>query len=238
MADWRLYKSEIIILVILLIYMLFTLTNVNQSLGNAYLWFLTISLILLFVNIFIFDKQIRVTFQKEKGKWVEAIFAGIVGWALILAVSYFVFKIADPTKANIASIIKSFAAANPAFAGSKILNFITVGVAIGFSETNFFGRILEFVCDLLHIPIKRETISNFRFVILAIFLGIVFAIFHATAKGISATNSLIVVAIMMIISIGMIAYFNGETRQAILMHVTSNSVAAAMVLMAGGNLFN
>lgn len=237
MANLQNYKSEIVISIILFIYLLFTLTNVNQNLGNSYLWFLSISVVLLLINVLVFDKNVRVTFQKEKGKWVETIFAGVVGWVAILAISFFIFKVVDPGKANIASIISSFGAANPAFAGSKILNFITVSLVIGFSETNFFSRLFEFFSDLFKVPISRNNLKNFKFVLLAISLGILFSFFHATAKGIAATNSLIVVAIMMIISIGMVAYFNGETRQAIVMHVLSNAVAGAMILLSGGTLF-
>ena len=237
MASWEKYKSEIIISVFLFVYLLFTLTNVNSNLGGAYLWFTGISMFLLLINIFIFDKQVRITFQKEKGKWLNAIFVGILGWVSILLVSYIVFKVIDPQSASLNSILSSFGAANPAFSSSKILNWFTVSVAIGFSETQFFaGRILEFIADLFRIPLNKNGLKNLKFVLLAISLGILFAFFHATAKGISATNGLIVVAVMMIISIGMVAYY-GETRQAVFLHVISNGVAGAMLLMAGGKLF-
>jgi hypothetical protein len=198
---------------------------------------LGVSFFLLLVNILVFNKRVDVTFQKEKGHWIEAIFAGIVGWVLVLLASYLVFKFVDPSKANFYSIISSFSAANPAFAGSKILNFITVSVLIGFAETNFFARIYEFFADLFKISVSRNNILAFKAVVLIIFLGIIFSIFHATAKGVNATNSLIVVAIMMIISLAMIHYFNGETRQAVLLHIISNGVAGFAVLMQGGTLF-
>jgi len=238
MVDWKNYQSEIIISIILFIYLLFTLTNVNSNLGNAYLWFIGISLFLLIINIFIFDKTVRVTFQKVKGKWMEAIFAGVVGWVAILAISYVIFNILDPGKASIFSILSSLSAANPAFSDSKILNFITVSFVIGFAETQFFaGRLLEFGADLFKVPISKKTILSLRFVLLSIFLGFLFAMFHATAKGISATNSLIIVGIMMVISCAMVAYFDGETRQAVIMHVVSNGVAGITLLLSGSTLF-
>lgn len=237
MVSWEKYKSEIVISVILFVYLLFTLTNVNTNLGNAYLWFLGISVTLLIINVLIFDKQVRITFQKEKGKWVEVIFAGIIGWVAILIVSFIVFKVVDPEHANFYSIISSFGAANPAFAGSKILNWITVAFAISFAETNFFaGRILEFFADLLKIPLSKKGMRTTKFIVLTLILGILFAFFHATAKGVGALNSLIVVAIMMIISIFMVAYFE-ETRQATISHALANGAAGLMLLMAGGTLF-
>lgn len=217
---------------------MFSLTNVNSNLSNAYLWFLGISVTLLIINVLIFDKNVRITFQKEKGKWLEAIFGGLIGWAIILVASFLVFKVIDPENANLFSIISSFGAANPAFAGSKVLNFITVGFAIAFSETNFFaGRIMEFFSDLLKIPLSKNNLFNIKFVLLALSLGILFAFFHATSKGVGAVNSLAVVMVMMIVSVVMVAYY-GETRQAILTHVIANSVAALSILLSGGMLFS
>jgi hypothetical protein len=76
------------------------------------------------------------------------------------------------------------------------------------------------------------------FVIMVIGLSILFALFHITAKGIAATNSLIVVAIMMAISLFLIAYNGGETRQSVILHILSNGIAGLLTLMAGGVLFS
>lgn len=237
MASVKNYLNEITISIIAFIWLWFVLTNSNVNLGNAYLWAIGISLFLLLINVLVFDKSVRVTFQKQEGHWFEAIFAGLVGWVAILLISFLVFKFVDPLKANLGAIMSSMGAANPAFSNSKIVNWLTISFAIGFGETMLFGRLLEFAADRFKIPITRATIMRFGFIALALSLALLFAIFHITAKGVASTSSLVVVAIMMIISLFMIAYYNGETRQAVIMHVVSNGVAGYLALMAGGLIF-
>lgn len=237
MANIKSYVTEITLSILAFVFLWFVLTNANSNLGNAYLWAIAISLFLLLINILVFDRKVDVTFQKEKGKWTEAIFQGVMGWVAVLLVSFIIFKVVDPIKANFGSIISSLGAANPAFSNSKILNWFIVSFAIGYGETQLFGRLMEFLADRFGMKINRANMMRTAFVILVIFLSILFAFFHITAKGIAATNSLIVVAIMMAISLFMIAYNNGETRQAVIVHVISNGVAGLMLLMAGGTLF-
>jgi hypothetical protein len=237
MANFKPYILEITLSILAFIFLWFVLTNANSNLGNAYLWAIAISLFLLLINILVFDKKVDVTFQKVKGKWVETIFQGVLGWVMILVSSFLIFKVVDPLKANFNSIISSLGAANPAFSNSKILNWVVVSFAIGYGETQLFGRLMEFLADRFHIQINRKNMLRTAFVVLVIVLSILFALFHITAKGVEATNSLIVVALMMAISLFMIAWNNGETRQSVLVHVISNGVAGITLLMAGGTLF-
>lgn len=237
MANLKNYMTEITLSVISFMWLWFVLTNANINLGNAYLWAIAISFILLIVNVLIFDKQVRVTYQKNPGGHLEAFFAGTIGWVLVLISSFLIMKFVEPSNATFYSIIKSFGAANPAFSASKIVNWLTVSFAIGYGETQLFARLLEFISDKLNIPINRQNIMRAKFIITSIILAIVFAIFHATAKGVQATASLILVGIMMMISLIMIAYFNGETRQAVWLHVISNGAAGLLLLSQGGTLF-
>ena len=237
MAQIKNYMSEITLTIGIFIWLWFVLTNVNVSLGSVYLFAGVISLFLLLINVLIFDKNVRVTFQKEKGKWVETIFQGVIGWVLIMISSFVIFKFVDPVKANFNSVVKSFGAANPAFSNSQIVNWLTVSFAIGYFETQLFARIMEWLSDRFNIQINRRSMFTTAFVILVLVLSVLFAILHITAKGIQATNSLIVVAIMMAISLFMIAYNNGETRQAVMVHWISNGVAGLSLLLAGGTLF-
>lgn len=237
MVNLKPYMKEITFSVIAFIFLWFVLTNANSNLGNAYLWAIAISLFLLLINVLIFNKKVDVTLQKEKGKWVETFFQALIGWVSILAISWLIFKTVDPTKANLSSIISSLSAANPAFSNSKILNWLVVSFAIGYGETQLFARIMEFLADRFGIQINRKKMFRTAFVLLVVGLSILFSLFHITAKGVSAVNSLIVVVIMMAISLFMVAYNDGETRQAVLMHIISNGVAGAMVLMSGGLLF-
>lgn len=237
MPNLKPYYTEITLSVLAFIFLWFVLTNANSSLGSAYLWAIAISVILLLINILVFDKKVDVTFQKVPGHWFEAIFQGIVGWVAVLGVSWFVFNVIDPAKANFNAIVSSFGAANPAFSDSKILNWFVVSFAIGYGETVLFARLMEFLADRFHIQINRKNMMTVSLVIIIIVLSILFAIFHLTAKGVGNTSSLIIVAIMMVISLFMVAYNNGETRQSVFLHIISNGVAGAMLLMAGGLTF-
>lgn len=223
---------ETFLTVIAFLYLWFILTNSNPTLGSVYLFAALISIVLLIIN-----RDIRVTFQKKQGGWFEAIIAGIVGWVLILISSFVVLKLVDPAKATLGSIMTSMNAANPAFSNSVILNWLTVSFAIGYAETQLFARLFEFFADKFKIPINRESRFRFAFIVLVIFLSILFLVYHITAKGVGSTASLLVVAIMMAISLFMVAHFNGETRQAVFTHILSNAVAGFLLLQSGGLLF-
>ena len=229
--------KEISLNVLAFFWLLFVLTNANTSLGNAYLWFLVISTVLLFINLFIFDKNTKVTFQKEKGKNIEAFFAGAVGWVVLLLASFLILKIVEPAKATFGSIVASFGATNPAFSNSVIVNWITISFAIGYAETQLWGRLLEFLADRFNIQINRKNITLIGFVVLVILLAILFVIFHLTSKGVEAVSSLVIVFIMMAISLFLVAYYNGETRQAVWLHVIANGAAGALALLGGKTLF-
>jgi len=234
MANMKPYMKEITLSILAFIFLWFVLTNANSNLGNAYLWAIAISIILLLINILVFDKKVDVTFQKEKGKWFEAVIQGVIGWILILLSSYLIFKFADPGMANFGAIISSLGAANPAFANSVILNWAVISFAIGYGETQLFGRLLEFLTDRFGIKITRKNMLRTGLVVLIVVLSGIFALFHVTAKGVDATNSLLVVGIMMFISLMMIVYNNGETRQAVFVHILANGVAGLALIFSGG----
>jgi hypothetical protein len=237
MASIKNYMAEITLSVAAFAWLWFVLTNVNPSLGNVYLWAAGISLLLLMINILIFDKGVRVTFQKKKGGHLEAFIAGAIGWVILLVSSFVILRLVEPAKANFGAIVNSVNAANPAFSGSKLINWITVSFAIGYTETQLFARGLEFVADRLKIPISRRTKYLFAFIITIVFFAIAFAIYHITAKGVESLSSLVIVGVMMAISLFMVAHFEGETRQAVWLHIIANGVAGFLVLLSGGLLF-
>jgi len=238
MANVKPYMTEIFLSILAFLWLWFVLTNANPNLGNVYLWAAGIGLFLLLINILVFDKGVRVTFQKKKGGHLEAFFAGAVGWVILLVSSFVILKVVEPAKATFGSIISSTNAANPAFSNSVIVNWITVSFAIGYTETQLFARLLEFFADKFNIPINRRTKYVLAFVILVILLCVLFIVYHLTAKGIEALASLTVVAIMMAISLFMVAHFEGETRQAVWMHIIANGVAGFLLIKGGSLIFS
>jgi hypothetical protein len=236
MMNIPLNMKEVSLNVVAFFWLLFVLTNANTNLGNAYLWFLVISTVLLFVNLFIFDKGMKVAFQKVPGKHIEAFFAGAVAWVVLLVASFVVLKVVEPVKATFGSIMSSFGAANPAFSDSAIVNWLTISFAIGYAETQLWARLLEFLSDRFHIKIDNRNKTLIGFVVLVVLLAILFVIFHLTSKGVNAVSSLVIVFIMMALSLFMVAYFNGETRQAVWLHIIANGAAGFLMLFGGSKL--
>lgn len=231
MPNVKNYVREITLTIITFIWLLFVATNVNVTLGQTYLQFAVGSLVLLIIGITIFDKKLHITFQKEPGGTFKAILWGIGAWIILLVSSVLVLKFVDPANASIAAVMGLLGASTPALATSKIANLVTFGFAIAFIETQLWGRFMEFFADLFHINLNKQSLKQIGLLFIIVILSLLFLVFHLTAKGITNTSALIVVFIMMLISLIMVAAF-GETRQAVFMHVTANTVASWLMLFA------
>ncbi len=223
------YTTEIIITIVIAIWLLFTATNVNIRLGETYLNFMWIGLGLLIIGITIFDKKLHITFQRQSGGHLKAIGMGFIGYAILLIISVFVMKTVDPTKANIGAIILLIGATTPALATSKIANWLNFSIAIPYAETQLWARAKEFFADVFGIRLTKENIKSFGVIVLITILSMIFVFFHLTSKGVTATSSLVVVFVMMMISLFMVIYFQ-ETRQAVYMHCIANGIGAYLML--------
>lgn len=233
MANRQPYVKEISLTILALVWCLFTSVNVNVTLGQTYVGFALASLGLLIVGAAVFDKKVRITFQKQKGGTLKAIFYGFVGYVVLLVASVLVLRIFDPQNATFGSIIQLLGAATPVLAQSKIANFITFAFAIPFIETSLWARGLEFVCDLFKIPIEKKGLTRVftALVFVILLLALAFLAFHLTAKLVSpnALGTIIIVGVMMIISLCMVVIF-GETRQAIWTHIWANGISSYIML--------
>ncbi len=229
MSRFQNYNKEIIITVIAFVWLLFTSVNVNQTLGNTYLWFNGIGLFLLIVGILSFGKKIKITFQKQPGGTLKSIGWGFAGWVILLSISVLVMKFVDPAEATIGSVIVLMGATTPALATSKILNWLNFGVVIPYTETQLWARLQEFFADVFHINLNKRNLRAASVIVLIGLLALAFAIFHITAKGVTSFASLTVVFIMMSISLVYVVYF-GESRQAFWLHCFANGVAAYLML--------
>lgn len=230
----RPYVKEIVFTISTYILLLFVATNVNITLGQTYLHFALGSLALLIIGITIFDKNLHITFQKKQGGDLQALAWGIGGWVILLIISSLVLKITS-TSETVSSIIRLLGATTPALADSKFANFFTFGVLIAFIETNLWARGYEFICDLFNIRIDKEGLKKPIVWIIILALSFVFAVFHITSKGITNFSSLTIVFIMMAISLIMVTIFE-ETREAIYLHISANSVSSYLTFF-GGQLF-
>jgi len=231
------YLWEIIIGFIIFFGLLFVTTNSNQSLGNTYLLFLGGAIGLYFATKLVFDKKLDVTVKKNDTSNLQEFLYGGMGWVVLMVASYFMLKFADPSRASIGTIFNSLNAANPIFSNSVIINFIVIAFFIPFTETVLWGRGVEFVGDLIGIKINNQGKNTLKFIaIIVIPFAALFAIFHATSKGLSG-SSLLIVGIMMVITIYLIAMRGGDMRSAIALHVFANAIASILLLSQGGLTF-
>ncbi len=229
------YVKEITLTIVTFMWLLFVATNVNVMLGQIYLFFAVGSLLLLIITITIFDKRLTISWQKRPGGTFKALLFGFGGWIALLITSILVLKFIDPANANLAAIMGLIGASTPALAASKIANLLTFGFAIAFIETNLWARLLEFFCDLFHIPVNKQSFRKIGFIFIIGLLSLAFLFFHLTAKGITNIGALTVVFIMMLISLIMITIF-GETRQAVFMHIWANAIASYLLLFVVGGV--
>jgi len=229
------YWKEIVFSIIAFFWLLSTATNVNIILGQTYLWFVGGILFLLIIDQVIFNKNIEITYEKQKNKIFNAILIGFGGWIVLIISSIFIMRFNDPTKANLNAVLSLVEATTPALANSKIANLLTFGVAIAFVETQLWARALEFFANIFHIPVNRQSLKKIGFLFLIAILSLVFVLFHLTAKGVANIPALAIVFVMMFISLMMIAYTE-ETRSAVFLHIFANTIASYLMLFALGML--
>jgi len=223
------YMREVLITIIVFFGLLFTATNVNQQLGNIYLWFNGGILFLLIIGLLIFDKRLRITYQSRPGGTLQAMGWGLAGWIILLFISVFVMKFVDPVKANIGSVMLLLGATTPALATSKIANWLNFGVLVPYTETQLWARATEFFSDVFHIDISKKNVRTLRVLVLVGIFCLGFMVFHLTSKGVPVSSSLIVVFIMMFISLIFVVIFQ-ESRQAVWIHIFANGTAAYLIL--------
>lgn len=216
-------------------FLLFVTTNADTKLGTTYLLFLLGAFFLLLVTLLVFDKRLQVTVKKSNKSNIEELFVGAVGWIVLLAISFIILNVFSSEGASFGAIMNSLNAANPIFSDSITINFLVIAFAIPFIETVLWGRGAEFLGDIFKVKINNQNKKRIEFVIILIVLSAIFAVFHATAKQL-AGQSLMIVAVMMGISLWLIATRDGDMRASIFMHIIANGVAAALLLSGGGLL--
>lgn len=237
MPTMRNYMTEIVLIVVTFFFLLFVTTNSNQSLGSTYILFLVGAVVLLFINLLIFNKSIQVTVKKLNTSNIEELFIAVIAWGVLMVASYVIMNFVDPTKASFGAIMSSLNAANPVFSNSVIVNLLVIALAIPFTETVLWGRGIEFVSDLFHINVNNQNKTRIQFIVILIVFAALFSLFHATAKQLSG-QSLLIVFIMMAISIYLIAYRDGDMRAALFLHILANGIAAVLLIKQNALTFN
>ena len=210
--------------------LLFTLINFNPEVSVIYL-FMTILSILMYYTAR--DKNVFpvIPFESSKSNRTSSVVWGIGAFATLLFISSFILPMlgfsaySSPQTIlygdkNLHSLFPF--STSPALASSNIMSFLVWGLIIAFIETvYFFGAISRWVAWKLKLDINS--------IQLHLWIAALFVIFHMTAKGVRNNEALIVTFLFGLASMQLVSRFK-ELKQAIILHITANSLAMASIL--------
>jgi hypothetical protein len=196
--------------------LLFLLINFNFSIASVYSQMMTL-LLFMYITPFILKLQGDRSFKwmpiKEKNKsYLPGIIAGAIS-----AAGFILFYNGLKATSSLAQVF-----ATTAFGESVFVGKFMFAVIIPIIETVFFFRIvLQWITYLLGWDKQISPFSGRGFTLAGI-LGLIFAIFHATAKGVTNNVDLMATFFFGFLSVMMILYFR-EVIQAIMLHIFVNS---------------
>ena len=207
---------EVKLLIVGLLWFAFVSTNINPALGFTYVGFTSIALFM-----YLFDKNRQLPLERRTNNRIEAFAIGAFAWLIFIGVSVYLAGFLQ--KINIGALLKLLGGATPALAQSKILNVITFGVFIAFTETQLWARLYDFFAN--KVRIGKTELTNFIAWAFILAFSFVFLMFHVTSKGITNNASLLTVFLMMIASY-ILMFIYRETKQAVFLHIIANVIAS------------
>ena len=209
------------------LFLLFLLLVFDQQVAMIYLLML-----IAYYIWFTFDNKITIPPEKTaKGKFISFLYSvGIYAGFLLLSTTLStLFSLEGGGTAF--SIIDILSAQTPILAGNKILTFIAWGLVISIIETVFFfGVLYEGLATHLgkfmrvgELPTSFKPF-NVYYWFLVIFISIIFTAYHFQARGLTDSIGLFVTFLFAAVSLLAVSFF-GQTREAIMFHILSNSIA-------------
>jgi membrane protease YdiL (CAAX protease family) len=214
--------------IVLGIILLFLLINFNRELGYIYG-------LMLIIDYIIFNDKSWLSYPIEKDeRRVTDILGGVFGYAIFVimaTVSTSVFQNLAAVSTPLNAVFERLAASTPIFEKSVTLTFIGWGVLIPIVETRFFfGRLLEVFARMADVKLSLRSVKSW---IVFGFISATFAIFHFSAKAVSATQfdevALFLTFVFGMVSCALVVY-SKELASAVYMHIISNSIAVSIRL--------
>lgn len=201
--------------------LLFLLINFNRDLGIIYIAMLLLSWVSFSsdkIQTFIFSRNGKTIFES----FVKALIY-YSAFVLFSGIFMSVFHSGDVLQGQILmSVLKAFATTTPALANSLVLTFIGWAIIVPVIETNaFFGRLFEYITDRFNIKTGQ---LNAALLIVFTTISFIFAIFHATAKGITNNAALSLTFIFAFISLWLV-FKEKQTKTAVFLHMLANGFA-------------
>lgn len=210
--------------------LLFLLINFNRDLGNIYL-----GMLLLSYMVFTTDKIKTFNFQNGLTGGFQSLLKAFIFYAAFVLFSGFflsLFHSGDVIQGQIImSVLKTFSQTTPVLAGSVVISILAWGIIVPIVETNaFFGSLFEYITDRTNTSMQG---MSAKLAIIIVTISFIFAVFHATAKGVTNNGALSLTFIFAAVSLWLI-YQEKQTKTAVYFHIIANVLAT----MAGFGLIS
>lgn len=213
----------------MILILIFLVLNFNRELGLVYSLMILADFMYWYLDLKAGNRVTDLPFERRADNRLKALLEAIiayVGFLFVATVAYGVFGGGGPQ-----AVIQLLSTSTPILQGSVWLTVIGWGILIPVVETNwFFGRLAEGLSNEARdqgtkIPLNKFKLSTW---ILMALVSALFALFHISAKNLDNT-SLIVTFVFGMVSMFLIIR-NGELKQAVMLHIISNTVATLAAL--------
>lgn len=213
--------------ILLGVILLFLLINFNRELGLIYIG-------MLIVDYMIIDsmRTLRFPMEKDTSRLMDILY-GVAAYLTFTIISSFTMSAIDPQAifGGILGALQKLAATTPILSSSPILTFIGWGIIIPIIETRFFfGRLMEIIAEKTKTTISLLDVKSWFVFIL---VSAVFALFHISARAITATQfdeiALLMTFIFGLMSCIIVVWLK-ELSAATYFHIMNNSVGVAIKL--------
>lgn len=185
------------------------------------------------------DKFISFKISNGRNSLFQSTIIGLAALGFFLGISTLILKTFSPQSLTETGIIGSvqgvfqlLSTSTPFLQGSKVLTFIGWGIMIPIIETSFFnGRLLEgFATYAENVTGKKIPLDRITQPLLVVFfiVAALFTLLHITAKALDST-ALVLTFMFSIISSYLVIKYK-QLREAIIFHISVNSVAVAISL--------
>jgi hypothetical protein len=217
--------------------LLFLLINFNLEIGTIYIAMAIID----WLSYYIFVKNVstaQIPLERNANDRLTKIAWAIGAYiAFVFITGLIVTKVSSLNSSMssfeyLSSLVSQTFSATPILYGSTYLKLAVWGILIPIVETRFFFRtafMWATVRTTFKMPTNIMSISAFGY---AAFFGILFAVFHIVAKGITDNNALMVTGLFGFLSIMVIIFFR-ESVTAIYLHIINNTIGTMALLKLG-----
>lgn len=218
---------------------LFLLINFNLQIGTIYLFMALVDWMAYYLA---FDKNVFniLPIEKKKPGRFESLVWAMGAYVAFIFILNFIntrFLMVDigsfeSTFEYISSLIATTFSATPILYGSKYLRLAVWGILIAMIETRFFFRtLLQWGVHSTGIKFPSTVFSQAG-IMISLFFGALFAVFHLVAKGITNNSALMATFVFGAISAGMVIHFK-QILEALFLHIITNTIATMQQLQIG-----